>query len=42
MIGAGSVADHVYYTGQTDGSLMDMGDGTAHIYNSDTSQLSFG
>ena len=42
MIGAGYVADHVYYTGNTDGSLMDMGDGTAHIYNSDTSQLSFG
>jgi len=42
MIGAGYVADHVYYTGQTDGSLMDMGDGTAHIYNSDASQLSFG
>ena len=42
MIGAGYVADHVYYAGETDGSLMDMGDGTAHIYNSDTSQLSFG
>jgi len=42
MIGAGYVADHVYYAGQTDGSIMDMGDGTAHIYNSDTSQLSFG
>ena len=42
MIGAGYVADHVYYTGNTDGSLMDMGDGTAHIYNPDTSQLSFG
>jgi hypothetical protein len=42
MIGAGYVADHVYYTGETDGSLMDMGDGTAHIYNADTSQLSFG
>jgi len=42
MIGAGYVADHVYYAGETDSSLMDMGDGTAHIYNSDTSQLSFG
>ena len=42
MIGAGYVADHVYYTGQTDASMIDMGDGTAHIYNSDTSPLSFG
>ena len=42
MIGAGYVADHIYYAGQTDSSLMDMGDGTAHIYNPDTSQLSFG
>jgi hypothetical protein len=42
MIGAGYVADHIFYTGQTDGSIMDMGDGTAHIYNADTSQLSFG
>jgi hypothetical protein len=42
MIGAGYAADHVFYTGETDGSLMDMGDGTAHIYNADTSQLSFG
>ncbi|HWW92231.1 MAG TPA: Ig-like domain-containing protein [Vicinamibacteria bacterium] len=42
MIGAGYVADHVFYTGQTDASILDLGDGTAHIYNSDTSQLSFG
>ena len=42
MIGTGYVADHVFYTGQTDGSILDMGDGTAHIYNPDTSPLSFG
>ena len=42
MIGAGYVADHIFYAGQTDSSLMDMGDGTAHIYNTDTNQLSFG
>jgi hypothetical protein len=42
MIGAGYVADHVFYTGQTDGSMMDMGDGTTHIYNADTNPLSFG
>jgi hypothetical protein len=42
MIGAGYVADHIFYTGQTDGSILDMGDGTTHIYNSDTSPLSFG
>jgi hypothetical protein len=42
MIGAGYVADHIFYTGQTDASILDLGDGTAHIYNSDTSQLSFG
>ena len=42
MIGVGYVADHIFYTGQTDGSILDLGDGTAHIYNSDTSPLSFG
>src|SRR2546422_705900 len=42
MIGAGYVADHVYYAGETDSSLMDMGDGTAHIYNAHPSQLPFG
>jgi hypothetical protein len=42
MIGAGYVADHIFYTGQTDASILDLGDGTAHIYNSDTSPLSFG
>jgi len=42
MIGAGYVADHIFYAGQTDASMMDMGDGTAHIYNIDTNPLSFG
>jgi hypothetical protein len=42
MIGVGYVEDHIFYTGQTDASMMDMGDGTAHIYNPDTNPLSFG
>jgi hypothetical protein len=42
MVGSGYVADHIFYTGQTDASIMDMGDGTAHIYNLDTKPLSFG
>ncbi len=41
MIGTGYVADHIFYAGQTDASMMDMGDGTAHIYNIDTSPLTF-
>lgn len=34
--------DAVYYTGQSDASPMDYGDGYAHYYNPNTSTLSFG
>jgi hypothetical protein len=42
MIGAGQVADHIFYAGETDASLMDFGDGTAHIFNADASPIAFG
>jgi hypothetical protein len=41
-IGSNYVFDSVFYTGQTDSSVMTYGEGRAHIYNSDTSPLSFG
>lgn len=41
-IGAGYVFDSVFYTGQTDASVMTYGEGRAHIYNSTTAPLSFG
>jgi hypothetical protein len=41
-IGAGYVFDSVFYTGQTDSSLMTYGEGRIHIYNSTTAPLSFG
>jgi hypothetical protein len=41
-IGAGYVFDSVFYTGQTDSSVMTYGEGRAHFYNSNTSPLSFG
>jgi hypothetical protein len=42
LIGTGYVADHILYTEQTDASIMDLGDGTAHISNTDTNPLWFG
>lgn len=41
-IGSGYVFDSVFYTGQTDASVMTYGEGRAHIYNANTSPLSFG
>jgi hypothetical protein len=41
-IGANYVFDSVFYTGQTDASVMTYGEGRAHIYNTGTSKLSFG
>jgi hypothetical protein len=41
-IGSGYVFDSVFYTGQSDGSVMTYGEGRAHIYNPNTSQLAFG
>jgi hypothetical protein len=41
-IGAGYIFDSVFYTGQTDASVMTYGEGRAHIYTSSTAPLSFG
>jgi hypothetical protein len=41
-IGSGYIFDSVFYTGQSDASVMTYGEGRSHVYNANTSTLSFG